>query len=158
MKNVMVILLILLFTGCNSQEKKEVKSKEEKEIVKQPKGQWDVHKEYDELGNLIEYDSIYRYSYSNIEGDSIRVNLDSVMDSFQRYFGENTPLKLNDNFSHFSNSDSLLMKDFFKDDYFLKNWDKQYFERKEMIKKMDSIRNGYLRQFYPGLLESMKMD
>lgn len=152
----MVILLLLLFTGCNSQEKKEGKSKEQKEIVEQPKGQWDVHKEYDELGNLIEYDSIYRYSYSNIEGDSIRVNLDSIMDSFQRYFGENTPFKLNDNFSHFPNNDSLLMKDFFKDDYFIKNWDKQYFERKEMIKKMDSIRNGYLKQFYPGLLESMK--
>ncbi len=154
MKNVMLIFLLLLFAGCNSQEKKE----EQKEIVEQPKGQWDVHREYDELGNLIEYDSIYRYSYSNTEGDSIKVNLDSIMDSFQRYFGENTPFKWKNDSPYFPNNDSLLMKDFFKDDYFFKNWDRQYFERKEMIKKMDSIRNGYLRQFYPGLLESMKKD
>lgn len=148
MKNIVIVFLVLLFTGCNSQEKKET--------VEQPKGLWDVHKEYDELGNLVEYDSIYRYSYSNVDGDSIRVNLDSIMDSFQRYFGENIAFKWNDNFPHFPANDSLLMKDFFNDDYFFKNWDKQYFERKEMIKKMDSVHNGYLRQFYPGLLESMK--
>ena len=63
MKNVIAIFLILAIIGCKGQEKgKEEVSKDEKqEMVEEPKGQWEVHKEHDDLGNLIKYDSIYNY-------------------------------------------------------------------------------------------------
>ena len=156
MKKIIAILLVLAFTGCKGQEKEkeEIKSDEKKEMAQEPKGQWKVKKEYDEEGNLIKYDSIYSHSYSNIEGDSLRVNLDSIMDSFKGYFSEHRPLKWNDGFSFYPETDSLFMNDFFKDDYFLDRWKKEPMEISEMMRKMDSTRNGFLKKFYPGLMES----
>ena len=69
-KTAFTLLFLILFLGCNSQEKENQETqtdKKEKAIIK-PKEKWDVKKEYDEFGNLIKYDSIYSYSYSNIEG------------------------------------------------------------------------------------------
>lgn len=157
MKNLIYIVLVLSFIGCNSQEKKKQETQEpdkkEQETIK-PKESWDVKKEYDEFGNLIKYDSIYSYSYSNIKGDSINVNLDSIMHSFRGYFDKNTPFKWQDDFSFFPENDSLFMRDFFKEDYFLKNWQNQHSELDKMIKRMDSSRNAFLKRFHPGLLES----
>jgi len=50
------------------------------------------------------------------------------------------------------------MRDYFGEDYFFKDWKEQHKKRQEMMKRIDSIRNGYLRLFYPGLLESIKKD
>lgn len=156
MKKAIILLLVFTITGCNSQDKKKKQATSDKidtTIVK-PKEAWDVHKEYDELGNLIKYDSIYSWSYSNIEGDSLRVNLDSIMDSFKGYFDKNQAFKWQDDFSYFPENDSLLMNDFFKKDYFFRNWQSQHSELDKMIKKMDSSRNAFLKRFHPGLLES----
>lgn len=61
---------------------------------KTPNGNWQVHKEYDEQGNLVSMDSIYSYSrYSNgmqLEpqerdslmqkmGGSMRMNIESIV-------------------------------------------------------------------------------
>lgn len=156
MKNVITIVLVLLFMGCKGQEKEQpqIEKNEKEEKIEKPKGQWDVHREYDEQGNLIKYDSIYSYSYSNIEGDSLKVNLDSIMDSFRGYFRRNTPLNWKDHFSYFPDNDSLFMKDFFREDYFFDNWERHESNMEEMIKKMDSIRNSFLKRFHPGLMES----
>lgn len=157
MKKLIYILFALFFIGCNSQDKKKQKAQEsnnkEEQTVK-PKETWDVNKEYDAFGNLIKYDSIYSYSYSNIKGDSLKVNLDSIMDSFRGYFDKNTSFRQRDNFSFFPENDSLFMNDFFKEDYFFKNWKNQHSELDEMIKRMDSSRNAFLKRFHPGLLES----
>ena len=153
----MAIFLVLLFTGCKGQENdKQEKKQVQKDTIKKPKGEWKVNREYDEAGNLIKYDSIYSYSYSHIGGDSLRVNLDSIMDSFKGYFGEHRPFKWNDGFSFFPESDSLFMKDFFKDDYFFDRWERQPMDMEEMIKRMDSIRNEFLKKYHPGLMESSK--
>ncbi|NJB70389.1 hypothetical protein GGR42_000851 [Saonia flava] len=156
MKKAIAFLLLLLVAGCNGQEKEkpEIKKEEKKETAEKPKGQWEVKKEYDEFGNLIKYDSIYSYSYSNIEGDSLKVNLDSIMDSFRDFFDERVPFSWKDRFSYFPETDSLFMKDFFTEDYFFKNWEKQHSELQEMMKKMDSTRNAFLKKYHPGLLES----
>jgi len=155
MKNVIAILLILAITGCKGQEKeKEKVSKDEKqEMAQEPKGQWEVYKEYDDLGNLIKYDSIYTYAYSNIKGDSIKINLDSIMDSFRGYFEDRVPFDWKRDFSYFPKNDSLFMKDFFKEDYFLNNWQEHHSDIENMIKKMDSVRNAFLRKHHPGLLD-----
>ncbi|NAS12274.1 hypothetical protein [Poritiphilus flavus] len=158
MKTPLLMLAMLLFFGCNFQEKEskiEDASEQEKTGI-QPKERSQVHKEYDEHGNLIRYDSIYSWSYSNIDGDSVVVNLDSIMDAFRNYFNNSSPFEWNDDFSYFPRPDSLFLKDFFKDDYFLQHWEDQDFNVEEMIKKMDSTRNAFLRRFHPGLLESSK--
>ncbi|MGB5553372.1 MAG: hypothetical protein WBM83_01850 [Flavobacteriaceae bacterium] len=155
MKNVIAIFLVLLFTGCNGQEK-ESQETENNEIVEQPKGEWKVNREYDEAGNLIKYDSIYGYSYSNIDGDSLRVNLDSIMDAFKGYFREHQPFNWNNGFSFFPENDSLFMKDFFKDDYFIDHWVRQPIDMEQMMKRMDSVRNQFLKKYHPGLLESQE--
>ena len=125
-----------------------------KEMAQEPKGQWEIHKEYDDLGNLIKYDSIY--SYSNVKGDSLIVNLDSIMDSFRGYFKDKVPFDWQDQFSYFPKNDSLFMKDFFKDDYFFNNWERHHSVIEGMIKKIDSVRNAFLMKYHPGLKESMK--
>lgn len=156
MKKVLILLLVLNIAGCNSQGKESKQTTNDKKdttLVK-PKETWDVKKEYDEFGNLIKYDSIYSWSYSNVKGDSLKVNLDSIMDSFRGYFDKNTPFKWRDDFSFFPENDSLFMRDFFKEDYFYENWINQHSELDKMIKRMDSSRNVFLKRFHPGLLES----
>ena len=156
MKKVLILLLVLNIVGCNSQEKETKQATDDKKdttIVK-PKETWDVKKEYDEFGNLIKYDSTYSWSYSNVKGDSIQVNLDSIMDSFKGYFDKNIPFKWQHDFSYFPENDSLFMNDFFKEDYFFETWQNQYSELGKMIKRMDSSRNAFLKRYHPGLLES----
>ncbi len=155
MKNVIAILMILAFTGCKGQEKEkdEISKDEKQEIAQEPKGQWEVHKEYDDLGNLIKYDSIYTYAYSNIKGDSIKINLDSIMDSFRGYFEDRMSFDWKRDFSYFPKTDSLFMKDFFKEDYFLNNWQEHHSDIENMMKKMDSVRNAFLRKHHPGLID-----
>ncbi len=158
MKKGIAVLLLLLFTGCKGQEKDQTdkKNQERIETADMPKGQWEVQKEYDELGNLIKYDSIYSYAYSNMEGDSLRVNLDSIMDSFRGYFKGRDPFSRRDRFSYFPHPDSLFMNDFFSNDYFFRSWERQQSEMEDMMKRMDSMRNAFMQQRHPGLMESKK--
>lgn len=160
MKNIMAIILVLLFMACKGQEKdkQEVKDNQKKDLPEKPKKEWEVHREYDEQGNLIRYDSVYRYAYPNIDGDSIRVNLDSIMNSFRSYFDDHVPSKWKDGFSYFPETDSLFMKDFFNRDYFFDRWERQPLDMQEMMRKMDSTRNSFLRKYHPGLLESQEKD
>jgi hypothetical protein len=48
------------------------------------------------------------------------------------------------------------MDGFFKKDYFYKNWQNQHSELEQMIKKMDSSRNVFMKNFYPELMESIE--
>lgn len=162
MKNILILLIILIFLGCNQKVKEpstqQMNSNEkikDKMVVK-PKEKWDVRKEYDEFGNLIKYDSIYSWSYSNIKGDSLHVNLDSIMDAFRIYFGDRPSFKLKEEFFYFPKNDSLFINEFFEDDYFFRNWQKQQSDIEGIVKRMDSSRNAFLKRFHPGLLESIK--
>lgn len=155
MKTTVAILSMLFaLTACNSQEKEKQEAKEEVEIDMIPKARWEVKKEYDEFGNLIKYDSLYAWKYSNVKGDSIEINLDSIMDTFRNHFEATTPFKWDEYFSYFPKNDSLLNNDFFRKDYYLKNWERQERELFEFIEQIDSSRNAYLKKYYPGLMES----
>ena len=65
------------------------------------------------------------YSYTNVKGDSLDVNLDSIMGSFRKYFKESALFECKDDFSFSPKNDTLFMRDFFRDDYFLKQWEQQ---------------------------------
>lgn len=156
-KNFVCILLLFGFTGCNTQveekENNQKVNKKEQEISK-PKVTWDVKKTYDALGNLKQYDSIYSYSYSSSKGDSITVNLDSIMNIFRGYFEENTTFNKRDQLFYFPKSDSLFVTEFFKDDYFFSQWQQHPIDIEQLLLQMDSVRNRFLKQFHPGLIES----
>jgi hypothetical protein len=157
MKRLFVVLLVLGITGCSGQQKeKEQEDVQKKEFAEAPKGEWQVFKEYDELGNLKKYDSIYSFKYSNIEGDSLIVNLDSLMNSFRGFFNERAPFPWKDRFSYFPGPDSLFMKDFFEDDYFSQQWARQQFDLEEMMKQMDSTRRAFFEKYHPGLIDKIE--
>lgn len=157
MKKLMILISMLTILSCNAQDKKKEDSdKDLKEPKFQPEEKWDVKKEYDEQGNLIRYDSVYTWRYSTIEGDTIHQNLDSIMDNFRRYFESTAPYKWEKYFSYFPKDDSLFMKDFFAEDYFLRNWRRQNMELEEFIRQIDSSRNSFLRKNHPGLMKSNK--
>ena len=147
---------MVIFAGCLSQDKEKAEQAESQEMTEtvQPKGQWKVHREYDDQGKLIRYDSIYSWSYSSTDGEPVITNLDSIMDDFRGYFDEVTPFDWKKDFSYFPEADSLLKEDFFTEDYFFKNWERHQEQLENMIKKMDSSRNAFLRKFHPGLIDS----
>ena len=158
MKTTLALIVLLSLTACSGQQKEQLegKEKEAKPEIETPKGAWEVKKEYDEFGNLIRYDSVYSWSYSNIKGDSVRVNLDSIMDLFRADFVGDSLFLWRDRFSYFPKADSLFMQDFFEEDYFFRNWEEQQQDMLELMRKMDSSRNAFLKKFHPGLMESGK--
>ncbi len=159
MKIVIAMFCMLAITGCSGQDRGKKGNLENKEsALDTPRSSWEVRKEYDDAGNLIRYDSIYSWAYSNVEGDSISVNLDSIMDAFRLHFENTSPSPWRDRFSYFPEVDSLFMNRFFEDDYFFKNWQRDYSEMEEMMRKMDSSRNEFLKRFHPGLIESKEQD
>lgn len=147
-------MLIMTFLGCISQQKEDKEIQENQETKKEPLERSEVHREYDEFGNLIKYDSIYMWSYSNKEGDSIEINLDSIMDSFRFHFENISPLWGRDHFRYFPKQDSLFMHDFFEEDYYFRHWKNNQDDLENMMRKMDSMRNKYLKEMHPGLMES----
>jgi hypothetical protein len=153
---VMMMFITLLATGCNGQQEsgsveKNVQKDNKKEL-NQPQVSWDVKKETDENGNVIRYDSTYTWSYTNIDGDTMVVGADSLMRSFHSYFNENFPPIWNRSFAQPLWNDSLFYRDFYRDDYFHNRWQQDYFEMDKMFRRMDSLRNQFLYDNYPGLL------
>lgn len=144
----LISVVVMSFLACNAQEKKEYSK-----LKNEPKESWSVNKKTNENGNITQYDSTYTWSYSNMDGDSMNVNLDSVMQSFDDFL-KSKPFDWNNHFSFSPKSDSLLMDNFFKNDYFLNQWQQHDFDIDNMIQQMDSTRNEYLKKFYPGLMES----
>ena len=143
-------LLGLLVISCNAQEKKAEK-KEADNHNPQPQVKWDVKKEYDDQGNLIRYDSVYTWTYTNTAGDSVVVPVDSVLQHFETFFNSQWPSIWDEQFMQPMWADSLLYKDFGRPDYFYDRWQEDFFRMEEMFRRMDSLRNRFLEEQYPGL-------
>ncbi|GGZ52406.1 hypothetical protein [Mesonia mobilis] len=80
-KLALVVLSLGFFWSCSSQTEKATSSKNYEEIKgKSPQGNWEVHKEFDEHGNLIRKDSTYSYSWSSVNGRQVNPQeMDSLM-------------------------------------------------------------------------------
>jgi hypothetical protein len=152
MKKLLAIVLLFSVIGCNGQDKKTKKTKETAIQTEQnsPHSSWKVNKKYDDKGNLIRYDSTYTWTYSS-GGKSQQVDADSVMASFRKEFNLEFPSFFNKSFGDPIWSDSLFYDDFTSPDYFMHKWEHHYFDMRSMMKKMDSMRNAFLRDKYPGL-------
>ena len=142
MRNIVITMLsVLLLSSCNAQ----IEDKKDRNIQinsNKPKIDYKVNKKYDDNGNLIAYDSVYTYYYSNVDRNSL-IN-DSIYKKFNEHFNTNSSF-----FNDFMKQDEYLNEEFFSDDFFLKNYQRRQQEIYEMLRKMDSLKNSYLIEEFP---------
>jgi hypothetical protein len=138
------VLVLFSFIACQAQNNQD--SKKENNIVKNqlPKGKWKVNKKYDKKGNLIQYDSVYTYSY---QGKNFynNIEIDSLMNQFKLNFKEDLEEPFNSLF--FTPNENDLENSFFDQDYYLKNFKNKNYDINAMMQKMDSIRELFLKDF-----------
>ena len=160
MKTTVILMFVALcITACNAQEKSKKSDKqvvEKSEIKNIPKESWMVNKELDDEGNVIRYDSTYTWSYTNVEGDSVSVNVDSVRKSFHRYLNQELPATFERSFMNPNWNDTLFHSEFFKDDFFQNRWERDFYDMDDMFQRMDSLRNHFFQQNYPGMMKPSK--
>lgn len=146
-----VCLLLLVAAGCDAQTGKSKKTLQVGDTTSQPKASWKVNKKYDDKGNLIAYDSTYTWTYSGKGGQDIPIEVDSVMNAFRKRFNSTFPSMFNNSFGSPVWNDSLFFNDFLRQDYFMRKYNDHYFDMKGMMRSMDSVRNSFLQENYPGL-------
>ena len=155
MKTLVISLAaVLCVTGCKAQDKKETVSIADT-VKNKPSVSWRVNKVVDTNGNIIKYDSTWVWLYSS-EGKTRQIDVDSVMITFRKQFDRLAPSIFNEGFGAPIWNDSLFYRDFTQSDYFMRRWKNQTFDMENMMKQMDSIRNHFLKEKYPGLAEQKK--
>jgi hypothetical protein len=106
-----------------------------------PKVNIKVNRHYDDKGNMIGFDSTYSSYYSNIKGDTSR--MDSLINSFDQYFSRNHASLFNNNFNSLFFNDSLRYPDFFHNDFFMKRYELNDAYMRNMMRHMDSVKNRF---------------
>jgi hypothetical protein len=151
-------LMSLCMLSCSAQESEQnsPSASSENEIgttTNQPKVSWKVNKEVDEDGNVIRYDSTYTWSYTNVEGDSMSVDMDSMMQSFNNYFDQHFSPMWNSSFNSPFRNDTLFHQDFFNDNFFQNRWENDFYDMDNLFHRMDSLRNRFFNESYPGFIQ-----
>ena len=149
MKRQMLLLFaILSVMGCQGQEQTKKTDKEKAEATEKPKGSWKVNREFDEMGNLIRYDSIYSYSSSNGFEDLAEMDRDSIFESFQSHFSRSfrgfDPLVEDGFFTR----DSLFMKKFFADDFFQSEFGQDFMDLDKIHQRMQRMQRQFLERYH----------
>jgi hypothetical protein len=143
----LLLVLLLFLSSCHEKtheknpEGKNRISSTAKDSLNNPKVNIKVNKRYDDKGNVIGFDSTYTSFYSNIQGDTAR--MDSLMDSFDRYFRRDHSLFFDNQFNSLFFRDSTRYPDFFHDDFFMQRYELNDHYLKEMMSRMDSIKNHF---------------
>ena len=143
------LLLVLLLFLSSCQEKTRGQNPEEKnristvakDSLNKPKVNIKVNKHYDDKGNVIGFDSTYTSFYSNLEGDTAK--MDSLMGGFDRYFKRDHSLFFDNQFNSLFFNDSTRYPDFFHDDFFMKRYELNDHYLRDMMGRMDSIKNHF---------------
>lgn len=153
MRRMWMFLLPLAVSACQAQTNTpEGNNKNELTPDNQPKTEVKVYKEYDDNGNLIRYDSTYVWSYTNTTGDSTYVNIDTLMSEFRPFMQHRFP----EFFANFENNwlepDSVLYHNFLGPDYFTDRWKSELNRMDHLFEEMDSLRQLFLQEHYPGLI------
>lgn len=113
------------------------------DISPKPKVNIKVNKHFDDDGNVIGFDSTYTSYYSNIEGDTSR--MDSLIKTFDTFYNRNHFKLFGDEFNSLFFNDSLRYPDFFHDDFFLKRYELNDSYFRDMMNRMDSIKNRFYK-------------
>ncbi|MEI9921131.1 MAG: hypothetical protein WDO14_20395 [Bacteroidota bacterium] len=143
---VMMTVLALLVSSCDKDSKGQTADlkKNQTDSVIKPKIDIKVNRRFDEKGNMIGFDSTYTSYYTNISGDTSR--MDSLMGSFDRYFRTDHSLFFRDQFDPLFFNDSTRYPDFFHDDYFMRRYELNDRYMRGMMQQMDSIKNKFYKE------------
>jgi hypothetical protein len=145
---VFLVALSLMVSSCqkssNGQDKTTSKDTASVKSSHKPEVNIKVNKHYDDKGNVIGFDSTYTSYYSNIEGDTGR--MDTLMRSFDRFFDRNHFRSFGNEFNSLFFNDSLRYPDFFHDDFFLKRYELNDSYFRDMMNRMDSIKNRFYKE------------
>jgi hypothetical protein len=143
----LLLILLLFLSSChektqgqNPEEKNRISSVTNDSLSK-PKVNIKVNKHYDDKGNVIGFDSTYTSFYSNVQGDTAR--MDSLMGSFDRYFKRDHSMFFDGQFNSLFFDDSTRYPDFFHDDFFMKRYELNDHYLRDMMRRMDSIKNHF---------------
>ncbi|HZY80793.1 MAG TPA: hypothetical protein VFE50_14820 [Cyclobacteriaceae bacterium] len=112
--------------------------------LKKPDVKIQVNRKYDDKGNLVAFDSTYSSFYSNVQGDTVR--MDSLMKSFDTYFGRQHSRLFDQQFNKLFFNDSLAYPDFFHQDFFMKRYELNDRYLRGMMHRMDSIKNRFYNE------------
>lgn len=143
----LLLVLLLFLSSCHEKtrgqtsEEKNRTSSVNKDSLNKPKVNIKVNKHYDDKGNVIGFDSTYTSFYSNVQGDTAR--MDSLMGSFDRYFKRDHSLFFDNQFNSLFFNDSTRYPDFFHDDFFMKRYELNDHYIRDMMSRMDSIKNHF---------------
>ena len=143
---VVMTVLALLVSSCDKDSRGQTADlkKDQTDSVIKPKIDIKVNRRFDEKGNMIGFDSTYTSYYTNIIGDTSR--MDSLMGSFDHYFRTDHPRFFRDQFDPLFFSDSTRYPDFFHDDYFMRRYELNDRYMRGMMQQMDSIKNKFYRE------------
>jgi hypothetical protein len=103
-----------------------------------------VNRHYDDKGNIVGFDSTYTSYYSNLQSDT--AEMDSLMHRFDRYFDRDHFSFFRQQFDPLFFNDSTRYPDFFHKDYFLKRYELNDAYMRNMMERMDSIKNKFYEQ------------
>ncbi|MCK0135140.1 hypothetical protein [Arenibacter sp. S6351L] len=162
-KFVFSLLSGLILVACQAQDdrnksKVDLAEKNTDSIsVNKPKISWKVDKKYDEKGNVIGYDSIYSYSYSNLKNLPKEMNLDSIMNSMKFFSQGNLSFFMEGhNLGQFMDMDSIMNGSQYFKDFFERQRSNNFSDMRELFQQMDSLQNMMMerhRNFKPEAIE-----
>jgi hypothetical protein len=137
----LIVAAFLISGGCSGQtDKKNTPG----EAAGNPRPTIKVNKEYDKDGNLIRYDSTYSYYYSN-SGKNLLMS-DSVFNAFKDHFNQSYFFSNEPYFEQFFFDDSLMMSDFYKDDFFIHRFRNNSTAMDSLFLKMDKFKNEFFEK------------
>lgn len=147
--NLWVVILVIpvLLSSCHERtngQNPQAKKKSAaiaKDSLNEPNVNIKVNKHYDDKGKVIGFDSTYTSFYSNVQGDTAR--MDSLMTSFDRYFNRDHSLFFRNQFNSLFFNDSLRYPDFFHNDFFMKRYELNDQYLRNIMNRMDSIKNRF---------------
>lgn len=153
-KTVFMVFLFLSFVSCKGQDKDNkgdfnAQTNTEKGTKQEPKGKWEVHKELDENGNIIGYDSIYSWSSTGNYDDFSSINVDSLMRSHQSFVKKRFSAMRDNDFSYLFEQDSLFPKSFFEEDMFMNQFGEDFPEFETMRRRMQQMQDEMMKEFFP---------
>lgn len=154
---IILLIIVLLNTNCKGQNNNELKNKnstnKSEYASKQPKGSWEVNKEFDENGNLIKYDSIYSWSSSSKYNDLNNMEKDSILQSLKSKFFKNYSHFENEGFDDIFSDDSLFSKHYFNNDFFNSDFGQDFMDIDKITEQMLAKQKALLEKYQSNFME-----
>jgi hypothetical protein len=136
---------IFLLSSCHEKTNGQSANQKTDRVVvdstEKPKVSIQVNRRFDDKGNLIGFDSTYSSFYSNVSGDTSR--MDSMMSHFDTFFNKNHSYSFDRQFNSLFFDDSLRYPDFFHKDFFMKRYELNDAYLRDMMHRMDSVKNAF---------------